>query len=137
MTKVFYIIQAWLQLIGCVIGESYLDPTVTYNFDRPAIEKEGEIYGYFGNIRVKNLCKDQIAMTFMINKGALSYNSGSFIDTLMYRESQPIYTDTEMDPSCKITFNFDSNGVTVKEETDDFNFGCGFGYAVAADGFYK
>jgi hypothetical protein len=105
--------------------------------DSQTTEKNGDIYGYFGKIQVKALSADQIIMTFMINKGAPSYNSGSFVDTLDYKNNLVIYTAPEMDSSCKITFEFNDRGVTVKEETEDFNFGCGFGHAVVADGYYK
>ena len=76
-------------------------------------------------------------MTFGVNKGAPSYNSGSFIDTLIYKNNMAIYTDPVIDSSCKITFTFNKSGVLVKEEANDFNSGCGFGHAVVADGFYK
>ncbi|WP_304344190.1 hypothetical protein [Chryseobacterium koreense] len=76
-------------------------------------------------------------MTFEVNKGAPSYNSGSFVDTLIYKENKAIYTDVESDSTCRITFDFDKKGITVKEITADYNSGCGFGHAVVADGFYK
>lgn len=34
-------------------------------------------------------------------------------------------------------FYFRKDGILVKEQTADYNFGCGFGHAVVADGFYK
>lgn len=43
----------------------------------------------------------------------------------------------EIDSTCRIQFTFTSKGVTVIEQTADFNFGCGFGHAVVADGFFK
>lgn len=76
-------------------------------------------------------------MTFGVSKGAPSYNSGSFVDTLDYQNNKAIYTDPELDTTCKITFEFSTKGVVVKEETADFNSGCGFGHAVVADGFYQ
>lgn len=76
-------------------------------------------------------------MTFMINKGAPSYNSGSFVDTLEYKLGKAIYTAKEFDPSCKITFRFTENGVHVNQKNDDYNVGCGFGFAVVATGYFK
>ena len=55
-------------------------------------------------------------MTFMVSKGAPSYNSGSFVDTLTYKANQVIYTDPEIDESCKTTFDFSEGGVTVKKK---------------------
>lgn len=132
-----HIALSWLLLTGCSVHHNYIDPTGTYELDSKAIERDGDIYGYFGKIQIKSLSKDQIIMTFMINKGAPSYNSGSFVDTLDYKGNQAVYTDPEVDPSCKISFGFNDKGVTVNEETNDFNFGCGFGHAVVAKGFYK
>ena len=124
-------------IIGFAYQNTYIDPTGTYDLDSKTKKKGGDIYGYFGEIQVKKLAKDRIVMTFEVNKGAPSYNSGSFVDTLIYKNNRVIHTDAESDTSCKITFDFDKKGVLVKEETEDFNSGCGFGHAVVADGFYK
>ena len=56
---------------------------------------------------------------------------------MKYKNNRAIFTDPEADTTCKIIFDFKINGVTVKEETADYDFGCGFGHAVVADGFYK
>jgi hypothetical protein len=137
MKQVFFIIFTWTLLNGLTFQEKYIDPTGTYNLENETRQEGEDIYGYFGQIQIKRLTKDTIIMTFLINKGAPSYNSGSFVDTLEYQLNKAIYTNPELDKSCKITFDFTEDGVTVKEETNDFNFGCGFGYAVVADGFFK
>ena len=139
MKQIHHILLYSLLLIGCGwwTQDNFIDPTGTYELDSQTTEKDGDIYGYFGKIQVKTLSADKILMTFMINKGAPSYNSGSFVDTLDYKDNLVIYTAPELDSSCKITFEFNDRGVTVKEETDDVNFGCGFGHAVVADGYYK
>lgn len=119
------------------IQNSYVEPTGTYKLNNIIEKKKGEIYGYFGQIQVKKINSEEIAMTFEVNKGAPSYNSGSFVDTLIYKENKAIYRDIESDSTCKITFNFDKKGITVIEETADYNWGCGFGHGVVANGFYK
>ncbi|MCO5234531.1 MAG: hypothetical protein M9888_12465 [Chitinophagales bacterium] len=117
---------------------AYIDPTGTYKLDNKTEEKNGEVYGYSGYIQVKKITKDKIVMTFEVNKGAPSYNSGSFVDTLTYKNNIALYTvPDDIDSTCKITFHFDKKGVTVLEETADYNSGCGFGHAVVANGFYK
>jgi len=115
----------------------YIEPTGTYKFNGIYKKKDDDVYGYSGEIQVKKINSEKIIMSFEVNKGAPSYNSGSFIDTLIYKENRVIYTDPESDPTCKITFKFDKKGITVTEETADYNFGCGFGHAVVADGYYK
>lgn len=117
---------------------AYIDPTGTYKLDNKTKEKNREVYGYSGYIQVKKISNDKIVMTFEVNKGAPSYNSGSFVDTLTYKNNIALYTvPDDIDSTCKITFHFDKKGVTVVEETADYNSGCGFGHAVVANGFYK
>lgn len=137
MKQTIYILTTWAFLTSLTFQESYIDPTGTYDLESETRKDEDDIYGYFGQIQVKRLTEKQIVMTFMVNKGAPSYNSGSFVDTLDYQIDRAIYVDPELDSSCKITFEFTDKGVNVIEETDNYNFGCGFGHAVVADGFFK
>ena len=116
---------------------TYIDPTGTYKYVGKTTVKNGEAYGYTGGIQVKKLSSDRIVITFQVNKGAPSYNSGAFIDTLMYQDNKAVYTDVEEDSTCKITFDFRKNGIYVDEKTADYNSGCGFGHAVIAKGFFK
>lgn len=121
-----------------VYGQKAFDPTGTYEYKGKTTKIDGTVFGpYTGAIQVKKIADGKIAMTFFVCKGEPSYNSGDFIDTLKLMNNTVIYTDPESDSSCKITFKFDKTGVTVKEETRDFNAGCGFGHAVIADGWYR
>ena len=131
------IILLYLFLTSISSKQIYIDPTGTYKLNSKTRTKGDDIYGYSGEIQVKKLSKIKIAMTFSVNRGAPSYNSGSFVDTLHYINNTAIYKDPENDSSCKITFLFSNKGVIVKEESKDFNSGCGFGHAVVASGFYK
>lgn len=117
--------------------KNHTEPTGIYKLNNVIEKKDGEIYGYFGQIQVKKLNSEQIVMKFEVNKGAPSYNSGSFFDTLIYKNNKAVYRDIEVDTTCKITFKFDRKGITVLEETANYNWGCGFGHGVVADGFYK
>jgi hypothetical protein len=109
------------------------NPTGTYRLGHYSTKRTGK---YFGEIQIKQLDGQKIAISFYVNKGAPSYNSGSFVDTLNCNGDLAIYA-TQHDPSCKITFKFAKPGVQVTEQADDFNSGCGFGYAVVANGFFK
>ena len=115
----------------------FIDPTGTYQLGNMTPDNSGEIYGHFGQIQVIKIMNDKIVMTFEFNKGAPSYNSGSFVDTLTYRDNKSVYTDFESDSTCKVYFVFDKRGVSVDEITADFNMGCGFGHGVVASGYYK
>jgi len=113
------------------------NPTGYYSLDSKTTVKDGDTYGYFGNIKVKEIDSNRIFMEFYICKGAPGYNSGSFEDTLFYKNGIAVHT-TPDDASCVITFNFNTaNGVTVEEKTRDLNSGCGFGAAIEANGFYR
>ncbi len=137
MKQIIYILLGWILLINLSCQPSYVDPTGTYELESKTEIIGDDTYGYFGNIQVEKINKDKIVMAFMICKGAPSYNSGSFVDTLKYYRNSAIYTIPEIDPSCQIKFDFSKNGVVVKEKADNFNCGCGFGHAVIADGFFK
>ncbi len=126
----------FLSLISCKTSQiTLLNPTGTYKLGNHNPSRETE--GYFGEIQVKRISESQIVMTFMINKGAPSYNSGSFIDTLEYNNNIATFKTPEYDPSCNIKFRFEKNGVSVNQESDNYRFGCGFGNAVVAKGYFR
>jgi len=127
----------WICFVAMTHQNNYINPTGTYKLDSKTTKKGKDVYGYTGEIKVKMLTKNKIVMSFIVCKGAPSYNSGSFLDTLDYKDNRSIYTDLENDSSCMMTFKFTDKGVIVDEKTDDYNFGCGFGHAVVADGYFK
>lgn len=125
-------------LTTALFGQTKLNPTGTYNYRGKKKVLDGTVFGpYEGIIQVQQIARNKILMTFFICKGAPSFNSGSFVDTLQLVNNTAIYTDPESDSSCSITFSFDKKGVTVKEKTADYNAGCGFGHAVVANGRFK
>ncbi len=108
-----------------------IDPTGTYELNLQAIEKDGDIYNTLGKIQVKPFTKDSIIINFYVCRGAPSYNTGSFIDTLPYLNQRVEY-ETTMDSSCTISFTFSDTNVFVKQKSD-FTLFCGFGYGVHVD----
>ena len=125
-------------LTTALFGQTKLNPTGTYNYRGKKKVLDGTVFGpYEGEIQVQQITPNEIVMTFFICKGAPSFNSGSFVDTLQLVNNTAIYTEKELDSTCKITFRFDKKGVMVKEETADYNAGCGFGHAVVANGRFK
>ena len=119
-----------------VLGQTTFDPTGTYVYKGKTIKKNGDTYGYSGTIQVKKIADEKIVITFEICKGAPSYNLGGFFDTLQFINNESIYT-TKYDSTCKITLHFEKKGILIKEETADYNWGCGFGHAVVADGYFS
>jgi len=113
--------------------------TGSYKYVGKTIKKGNDIYGYFGSIKVKQLEKNKIAMSFYISVGARSYNSGSFVDTLKLIGNTAIYKISECDSVCTLTFRFSNTGVRTfhKAANDDYNFSCCFGQGVKANGYFK
>jgi hypothetical protein len=142
MEKLFALSVIFIVLISCsgaaVNKSNDIDPTGTYELESDTRQEGDDVYGYTGTIQVKKVDVNKIAMTFGINKGAPSYNSGSFIDTLDYQDGRAVYrADPDIDPSCVITFNFTAENATVEEEADNYTAGCGFGHGVMADGLFE
>lgn len=120
--------------IQAVSQLKYIDPTGTYILDIKTEQKEGDIYGYSGEIQIEKIDLNELAITFSINKGAPSYNMGGFIDTLKYIDNKTIYKGDNDNSNCFIELSFSENGIEVDqgEDTD-----CGFGHGVHANGFFK
>jgi len=119
-----------------IVNKSFYNPTGSYELVSKKKIKDGDTYGYSGEIDIKLLDSVHIAMSFYLDKGAPGYNSGSFVDTLDYKNSVAVY-ETKSDTSCKITFAFSKKGVTVDHIAKNYNNSCGFGHAVVVSGFYK
>jgi hypothetical protein len=116
---------------------NFINPTGSYKLDSKTTVKNGDTYGYFGDIDIKLLDNSRIAISFFVCKGAPGYNMGTFIDTLTYQNNIAIHTTPEDDTTCRIKFTVTKKGITVEQYQANLNFGCAFGHAVFADGFYK
>ena len=119
------------------ISNTLIDPTGTYSYNGKTIKKNGETYGKFGTIKVKLLKNSKIAISLYVCKGAISYNSGSFVDTLEFKNNIAVFTTPEYDSTCKIVFTFKQKSLTILQTQANLNNGCGFGHGVFADGTYN
>ena len=99
--------------------------------------KGDDVYGYAGEIQVKELPNNRIVLSFFITKGAPSYNLGAFIDTLNYSKNTAVYKLQQDSARCEISFLFNDKGIQVNQESSDYFYGCGFGNGVVAHGFFK
>jgi len=120
-------------------NNNFIDPSGIYEYDGETVNKDGETYGYFGTIKVLRLDSNQILVSFYICKGAPSYNSGSFVNTLKYSNNRAIHRGDTTEPlsTCRLIFNFNREGIWTELFSDNINGACGFGHAVDAEGFYK
>jgi uncharacterized protein YecT (DUF1311 family) len=99
--------------------------------------KNGETYGYFGDILIRPITENKFEVKLFVCKGYPSYNSGTINDTFLILDNKAIYKNIESDSTCKIIFSFYKRGIKIEEITDNYNSGCGFGHAVVANGFFK
>ena len=106
-------------------------PTGTYVLQSKTYKKNGDTYGYFGAIQVKAITQHKVAMTFYICKGAPSYNSGSFVDTLDYSQRTVVYKNDHC--TSTTTFVFTTKGVDAKESEGSNCWGGG----VYANGHFR
>jgi uncharacterized protein YecT (DUF1311 family) len=113
-----------------------VNSTGSYSLDSKIEIKNGDTYGYFGDIKLKEISNNRIIVRLFVCKGAPSYNSGTLIDTLTITNNKAIYK-TENDPSCKLVFTLYRRGIMVEQFANNPNFACGFGHGVDAFGFYK
>src|SRR5882757_3822341 len=90
--------------------QAFLDPTGTYVL--MGTVKKNRVTGHSGEIRVRLLDSQRIALCFYINKGYPGYESGSFIDTLAYDDSSSRYTPTA-DSTCAVLFYFHRRRVEI------------------------
>ncbi|HMH20932.1 MAG TPA: hypothetical protein VK563_04110 [Puia sp.] len=109
---------------------SFIDPTGTYIL-KGQTEKNKTI-GHSGEIRVKLLDKDRVAICFYINKGYPGYESGSFMDTLTYNEDNEVVYAPRADQSCSFLFYFSAYAAETMQVYDNPGAGCGFAPGVMA-----
>ncbi len=128
----------------CVFGQgtvkkATINVTGIYKYVGVTTRMGDDTYGSFGNIKVKQLDGNNIAISFYFNAGAKSYNTGSFVDTLTLKENSAIYKIPECDTFCTLTFKFYKTGVRAihRPNNNDYNFSCCFGQGVNANGYFK
>lgn len=109
----------------------------TYELVSKTVKKGDDVYGYAGEIQVKELPNHRIVLSLFITKGAPSYNLGSFIDTLDYSSHTAVYKLRQDGVRCEISFLFNDKGIQVNQESSDSYYGCGFGNGVVAHGFFR
>jgi hypothetical protein len=105
----------------------FIDPTGTYLLKGET--KKNKIVGHSGEIRIKLLDTQTVAMTFFICKGFPNYETGSFIDTLSYTDNKVMYKPPA-DSGCTIAFWFDDLSAETQQYFTNPRSACGFGPGV-------
>lgn len=123
-------------LIGRPVADTsgsapFLDPTGTYVL-KGSTHRE-HIIGHFGEIRVKLLEPQRIALSLDINKGYPHYESAFFSDTLDYLQNSA-HLRSPADTQCTISFHFNQQQAVMTLVYSNPRCSCGFdkGVLVAA-----
>lgn len=112
-------------------------PTGFYEMEDSSKNTLSDSSKFKGAILVNQITKGKLAVTFLVNKGAKSDSSRSFMDTLDFKDNMAIYRKNDSEQSCRITMKFSSKGIQVLEQTGDFGSGCGYGHGMITDGYFK
>lgn len=111
----------------------FINPTGTYIL-KGVVEKN-LIITHNGEIRVKLLQNNILALCFYINKGYPGFESASFIDTLTYDDNRAKYIPSN-DTSCTFSFLFTGESVELTLIYTDPQCTCGFTKGVIAPAIF-
>lgn len=105
----------------------FIDPTGTYILKGDV--QKNKIVGHSGEIRVKLVSRDHIAISFYISKGYPKYESVAFVDTLVYDENVARYIPAGHE-GCSLIFCFSYHDAELEQTYTNPEVGCGFGDGV-------
>lgn len=105
----------------------FINPTGTYLLKGEV--KNSKIVGHYGELRVRLLDTNRIALSYYVNKGYPNYEFGSIMDTLHYEENRAVFKPGN-DSSCALYFAFDLRSVEVIKSESNPQSACGFGPGV-------
>ncbi len=126
--KSLFIIAALISAISFSSHPTnFIDPTGTYIL-KGKVQKN-EIVTHSGELRVKLLNKNKVALSFFISKGYPGYEFGSFTDTVSYDETFATYRSTR-DKDCNIVFFFSPTSAETQLVYSDPHCSCGFAKGV-------
>ncbi|MBS1596867.1 MAG: hypothetical protein JST75_01480 [Bacteroidetes bacterium] len=116
-------------------NSDFVDPTGTYIL-KGNIEKN-KIVSHYGEIRVKLLTLDKVAICFYINKGYPGYESISFMDTLMYDDNHFVRYKPSLYADCTVLFLFSNRNAEIQQVYTDPRSGCSFGKGILISTVFK
>lgn len=118
-------------------GRPHGNPTGTYIIGKGLSQEDNEPERNFGEIRVKKISPTKVAVALYVISGAPSYDSGDFVDTLILRNNQAIFSKSDFDTSCRIYFKFFASRLVVKQTSKIHPSPCGFGWNADISGVYR
>lgn len=114
-----------------------INPTGTYIIGNGLRQEDNEPKGNFGEIRVKKISSTKVAVALYVINGAPAYDSGDFVDTLTFGNSQAVFSKNSFDTSCRIYFKFSGSRLIVRQTSKIHPFPCGFGWNADISGVYR
>ena len=132
--KIFFFLSLFLPgLFPSFNSVTFIDPTGTYILKGEV--HDNKVVSHSGEIRVKLLRPEQLALCFYIDKGYPRYESGSLWDTLSYEDNQAVYASKDSD--CLLRFFFKPNGVELVHVFAQAGGDCGFPPGVLIGAFFR
>ena len=114
----------------------FIDPTGTYIL-KGFVDKN-QIMGQYGEIRIKMLSHEALALCFFINSGYPDYQTGAFVDTIPYKEDNLALAKPGPLADCRILFCFTPKALQTSLMYTDPASNCGFPKGVLVPAyFYK
>lgn len=113
---------------------AFINPTGTYILK--GATRNNTIISNSGELRVRLLDSQTVAISLYLNKGYPGYESGSLLDTLHYEDNKVVYTPGS-DSSCSIYFTFGRKSVEIFQTLTDPHSGCGFHIGVLKAAVYQ
>ena len=101
----------------------FINPTGTYRLKGEV--KKNKIVGRSGELRVRLLDENTVALCLYLNKGAPGYESGFLLDTLHYEDNRFVFIPAD-DTSCAIYFVFTLKSVEIDRLSGNPQGGCWF-----------
>ena len=127
------VLTSWRYILFTPEVEKFIDPTGTYILK--GIKKNNKIFGHSGELRVKLLNPKKVAMSFYINKGYPGYESGSFMDTLAYKDNLVKFIPSA-DADCSVIFCFSDYSAEIRQTYTNPQSSCGFGKGILISTFF-
>jgi len=115
--------------------DDYVDPTGTYILKGNI--QNNKIVSHSGEIRVKLIDQNKVAICFYINKGYPGYESLSFIDTLVYDDNHFVRYKPSSTADCTILFSFTNKNAEIQQVYSDPRSGCDFGKNIVISTVFK
>jgi len=116
-------------------GDEFIDPTGTYILKGSS--EKNKIVSHSGEIRVKLLAHNKVAISFYINKGYPGYESVSFVDTLVYDDNHFVRYKPSPNSDCTVLFLFYRKGAELQQVYSNPESGCNFGNGILISTVFK